>query len=55
MIIKLHRDIVIKCARCGSDHWYILCDKPGFETIEGFECVYCGDTIELHISGSARR
>jgi len=55
MIIKLHRDIVIKCARCKGDLWYIVCDKPEFGAIEGFECATCGDIIEIYISDSARR
>jgi len=48
-VIDLNRDIVAKC-RCGGQLWYICVDKPDFEIIKGFECSFCGEVIEIHLT-----
>lgn len=50
-IIKFHKDIVASCPLCKGQAYYLLLNRPGlqWEAITGFECMGCGDIIEIKV------
>jgi len=49
-IFNLDREIVANCPNCKGQLFYILLDKPDFESIIGFQCCTCNEIIEIHLT-----